>query len=65
MNNESEVKMLKLNDVINENQKVILRVFKDKKTIKRAEKRIAKFNAKTQNFLKNVDELAEKIKINF
>ena len=57
--------MLKLDDVINENQKVILRVFKDKKTIKRAEKRIAKFNAKTQNFLKNVDELAEKIKINF
>ena len=65
MKNESEVKMLKLDDVINENQKVILRVFKDKKTIKRAEKRIAKFNAKTQNFLKSVDELAEKIKINF
>lgn len=57
--------MLKLDDVINENQKVILRVFKDKKTIKRAEKRITKFNAKTQNFLKSVDELAEKIKINF
>ena len=57
--------MLKLDDVINENQKVILRVFKDKKTIKRAEKRIKKFNAKTQNFLKSVDELAEKIKINF
>ena len=61
MNNESEVKMVKLDDIINENQKVILRVFKDKKTIKRAEKRIAKFNAKTQDFLKGVDELAEKI----
>jgi hypothetical protein len=57
--------MIKLNDVMTENQKVILKVFKDNKTIEKTEKEIKKFNEKTQNFLKNVDELAVKIKFNF
>ena len=57
--------MIKLNDVMTENQKVILKVFNDNKTIEKTKKEIKKFNEKTQNFLKNVDELAAKIKFNF
>ena len=57
--------MIKLNDTITENQKVILKVFNDKEPMEKAEKEIKKFNEKTQNFLKNVDELVGKIKINF
>jgi hypothetical protein len=57
--------MIKVNDIMTENQKVILEIFNDKKTIEKAEKEIKDFNKKTENFLKNVDELAEKIKFNF
>lgn len=54
--------MIKLNDVMTENQKIVLTVFNPQKIID-TQKELDSFNEKTSKFLKVVEKL--KIEFNF
>ena len=57
--------MINVNDIMTDEQKAILKIFNDEKTIKKAEKEIRDFNKKTENFKKEIEKILKNIEINF
>jgi IS1 family transposase len=58
------LKMIKLKEVMTDEQKIILSIF-DKEKIQKTKKGLAKINKKNEKFLKDLERLKKEIKFNF
>ena len=56
--------MIKLSDIMTDEQKIILSVF-DREKIEKTKKDLEKVNEKTENFLKDLEMLKKEIKFHF